>query len=224
MCNSDYHSYQGFCISVCPSGTAIHPITGNCGCDPKCSKCSNYSTCTLCANSSLWVYNGNCVISCPGASYQSSGNCFPCSTGCLNCTINTCSLCLNTSFLYNNLCYGDCNFISFQYDKSGTTCVLCPDGCDTCLGTVCTSCLSQYSYSSSTSQCTKTCILNNNCAIDAAQVLPLPGMITLVVWSAIVLILRLFQNKNFIPYSIMMISAIIEFILLLGLVSSVQSV
>lgn len=142
MCNSDYHSYQGFCISVCPSGTAIHPITGNCGCDPKCSKCSNYSTCTLCANSSLWVYNGNCVISCPGASYQSSGNCFPCSTGCLNCTINTCSLCLNTSFLYNNLCYGDCNFISFQYDKSGTTCVLCPDGCDTCLGTVCTSCLS----------------------------------------------------------------------------------
>ena len=141
----------------CPTGTAVNPSTGSCGCDTPCLTCSTYTACTNCLNSSLWVLNGGCVESCPLSTYANAGQCVPCSAGCLVCTINTCTNCVNSS-------YSDCNLISQQYDVFGTSCVLCPTGCDHCEGTNCTACLDGYSLNSTL--CIKACLLTNTCELN----------------------------------------------------------
>jgi len=127
---------------------------------------------------------------------------------------------VNGSYLYNNLCYSDCNLISQQYDNSGTTCTLCPSGCDRCSSTTCTSCLSDYTMSNS--QCIKTCLLDNSCD-TTTQVLPMPGLISLVIWIGISIIIHAVFHKNYLPYSIMILSGIIQFVLMVGLLSSLGS-
>lgn len=206
-------------MSSCPTGTAVNPSNGNCGCDTPCLTCSTYTSCTACMNSSYWVLNGACIGSCPVGTYANSGQCNSCSSGCLNCTINTCTVCVNGSYLFNNSCYSDCNLISEQYDNSGTTCVLCQSGCDRCSGGNCTSCLSDYTMSAGL--CIKTCLLSNSCNVSD-QVMPLPGLLSLVVWGGIAVIIHLIQKKNYLPYSIILLSGIIQLILILGLLSSVN--
>lgn len=161
MCSADYHRYLTLCVSDCPTGTAVNPATGDCGCDSECLTCSTYTTCTACYNTSEWVLNGGCVDSCPLSTFPNAGQCIACSAGCLNCTINTCTTCVNSSYLFNNSCYSDCNLISQQYDVFGASCVLCPTGCDYCEGTNCTACLDGFTLNSS--QCIRTCLLSNTC-------------------------------------------------------------
>jgi hypothetical protein len=111
---------------------------------------SNYAYCIVCANASQFVSSGQCLSSCPIGTFFSSSVCITCSTGCLNCTINTCLGCQPNWYLHNNVCYTDCKQISQQYDVvNNNSCVLCPTGCNTCSGTVCSSCLSSYTLSSS---------------------------------------------------------------------------
>ena len=143
-CNINYFSYLSFCVSECPYGTGNNPISRNCSCHDSCITCSNYTTCLSCSNRDYFVYNGNCIDKCPDATYLSQGVCIPCSTGCSNCTINTCNNCSGNNKLYDNSCYSDCNLLSRQFDvdSSGLYCVLCPDGCDSCSGLLCTSCIS----------------------------------------------------------------------------------
>jgi hypothetical protein len=220
MCSANYHDYLNLCVSQCPNGTAINPTNGNCGCDVTCLTCSTYATCTACLDSSLWVLNGACVSSCPSSTYANSGQCVACSSGCLNCTINTCTTCVDGNYLFNNTCYSDCNLISQQYDVFGTSCVLCPSGCDHCSGTNCTSCLDAYTLTAS--QCIKTCLISNTCDVTT-QVLPLPGLLSLVLWIGISLIIHCLYHKNYMPYSIILVSGVIQFVLMLALISSVSS-
>lgn len=143
-----------------------------------------------------------------------------CNTGCSSCSATTCYSCLSGTYLYNNLCYSDCNLISRQYDVSGSTCVLCPDGCDSCSGTTCTSCLSGYSLSSTSRQCINTCLLTNSCDYSGEQVLPLPGLISVVIWAAIVVGIKLLLHKNYLPYSLILCSAVVELVLAIAVVGS----
>lgn len=199
---------------------AVNPSNGNCGCDTPCLTCSTYTSCTACTNSSLWVLNGACISSCPVGTYANAGQCNSCSTGCINCTINTCTTCINGSYLFNNSCYSDCNLVNEQYDNFGTTCVLCQSGCDRCSSGNCTSCLSDYTMSAGL--CIKTCLLSNTCNVSE-QVMPLPGSLALVVWAGIAVIIHLIQKKNYLPYSIILLSGIIQLVLILGLLSTVNS-
>lgn len=166
-CALGYYNFSNFCLSSCPTGTAANITSRLCSCDAPCSQCQGNTTyCTACLNSSLFVSQGQCLTSCPNQTYLSGSTCISCSTACTSCSSTTCFSCLANYYLFNNLCYSDCNLISQQYDVSGTTCVLCPNGCDTCSGTVCSSCLSEYSFSSSSSQCIKTCLLSNSCDLS----------------------------------------------------------
>lgn len=223
-CAANYYSYAGACLGTCPNGTAATPSATTCGCDSKCLTCqsNNYYFCTLCANSSLFVLSGSCVSSCPNATYLSQGtSCVACSTGCASCTSNTCLSCATGWYLYNNLCYTDCKQVGLQYDISGSSCVLCPNGCSTCNNAICTSCLTSYSLSGS--QCIETCLIYKTCSQTSSQVLPLPGLISLALWVAIVLVIHFISHKNYIPYSLILFSSVVEFILILAVLSTVNS-
>jgi hypothetical protein len=172
-------------------------------------------------NTSMWVLNGGCVSACPASTYANAKKCIACTDGCISCTINTCTTCVNGSYLFNNKCYSDCNLISQQYDAVGTTsCVLCPSGCDHCDATNCTTCLDAYTLTGT--QCIKTCLLSNSCDLNS-QVMPLPGLISLVVWLGISVVIHLLYHKNYLPYSVMLLSAVIQFVLILALLSSTQT-
>lgn len=70
--------------------------------------------------------------------------------------------------------------------------------------------------------CIKTCLLSNSCSVNE-QVMPLPGFLTLVVWTGIAVIIHLIQKKNYLPYSIILLSGIIQMVLIFGLLSTVNS-
>ena len=219
VCAVGYYSYNNFCLSACPTDT-VASSNGTCTCDLPCTKCANTTTyCTACNDSAMFISQGQCLSSCPTQTYLSGSTCIACSTGCTNCSSSTCFQCIANNYLYNNLCYSDCNLIGQQYDVTGSTCVLCPDGCDTCSGTACTSCLSSYTLSSSSSQCIQTCLLTNSCSIDGEQVLPLPGLIALVVWTIIVVAIKLIIGKNYLPYSLILFSSVAEFVLVIVVLS-----
>lgn len=107
------------------------------------------------------------------------------------------------------MCVSDCNQLGQQYDRSGNSCVLCPANCDSCSGSVCSSCMSDYSLSSNS--CIQTCLLMGNCPLSASEILPLPGLIALMLWAGIVGVIKLVSHKNYLPYSIMLFSSLIQF-------------
>lgn len=78
-CSPNYHRYITQCVSRCPNGTAVNPLTGDCGCDVLCLTCSSYAVCTACLDSSQWVSNGDCISECPNSTYADSGQCVSCS-------------------------------------------------------------------------------------------------------------------------------------------------
>lgn len=220
LCALNYYNYTNYCVFTCPTDTAPSS-NGLCTCDSPCSKCQGSTTyCTACTDITLFVYTGSCVGSCPSASYLSGFTCVPCSTACISCTATTCMSCLSSYYLYNNMCYSDCNQVGQQFDNSGSTCVMCPDGCDTCTRATCFSCLAEYSLSSSTSQCVKTCLLTNSCEISASQVIPLPGFISIFVWTIIVVVIKLVLQKSYVPYSVIIGSSVIEFVLIIAALSN----
>jgi hypothetical protein len=49
--------------------------------------------------------------------------------------------------------------------------------------------------------------------------MPLPGCIALFVWCGVVVIVHLFSHKNYIPYSLILFSSIIEFVLIIIVIS-----
>lgn len=53
--------------------------------------------------------------------------------------------------------------------------------------------------------------------------MPLPGSLALVVWAGIAVIIHLIQKKNYLPYSIILLSGIIQLVLIFGLLSTVNS-
>lgn len=53
--------------------------------------------------------------------------------------------------------------------------------------------------------------------------MPLPGSLALVVWAGIAIIIHLIQKKNYLPYSIILLSGIVQLVLIFGLLSTVNS-
>ncbi len=186
--------------------------------------CSSYSYCTACLNiipnTTLWALNGNCIDKCPEGTFENNSQCSPCASGCLICTINTCTQCVNTSYLFNNKCYSDCNLVSQQYDVFGGTCVLCPNGCDSCDETVCTTCLPSFSLTGT--QCIETCQLDDSCNLGK-QVLPLPGLLTVFFWAIICGVVHFIYGKNYLPYSVVLLSGTIQLVEVIALLSSLSS-
>lgn len=217
LCNYGYYTSGGYCVSQCPTGTAAIISSQSCGCDAPCITCNSSSTyCLSCREDSLGsarlAYFGSCVSSCPSYSYLSGVQCLPCTSGCSNCTATTCFLCDSDRYAYNDKCYQDCNLISQQYDGDNSSgvlkCVLCPEGCDSCQGYACKSCLSGYSLQNET--CMLLCLVLGNCEAEVGRVLPVPGVLAVAVWVAVVVIVKLALGKAYVPYSILMFSALVE--------------
>lgn len=218
-CASSYYTYLGFCLATCPTGTAPNLATATCSCHSVCALCENSTTyCTACSDGSLFVSQGQCLTACPEQTYISGQTCVPCSTACISCSVTTCSACLANHFLFNNACYSDCNLVSQQHDQQGSTCVLCPQGCDTCSSTTCRSCLDQYTLSSE--QCLRTCLLTSSCDLAGQAVLPLPGLIAVVLWTAIAVAIRLLLKQNYLPYSLILFTAVVQFWLVIAMLAS----
>lgn len=225
QCTINYYNNSGVCQQTCPNGTAIIISTGSCGCAPTCLYCdsSNYNNCTVCLNLSLFVYNGQCIPDCPSSSYsvQTPGklSCIACASGCTNCTVDACLICTTNWFIYGTQCYSDCNLITQQYDSSGLKCVLCPSGCDSCPNGTCKTCLSDYSYLTASSSCIRTCELTSSCPLDGSNILPMPGTLAALVWLGVVVIVHIFSHKNYIPYSLVLFTSLVEFVLILAVLS-----
>lgn len=92
----------------------------------------------------------------------------------------------------------------------GNACVLCPTGCDTCADNVCYTCLEGYSKNDT--ECIKSCILTNSCAVESPVpdvVTPLPATIVFFVWICVVLIAKFFNPKLYPPYAIVFFTSAI---------------
>lgn len=214
-CAAGYANNTGVCSNSCPLGTAFIANLATCGCDTQCLTCSslNYINCTACMNASLFVYQGQCITSCPLGSYKSGMNCLICPSGCAVCTGVSCSSCESNWYIFNSSCYSNCNLIAPQYDASGNTCILCPEGCDTCSGSTCNTCIQEYTLSGST--CIKSCTLTSSCPVDTSKIVPLPACIAVFVWGMVLLLLRIVSTKNYAPYSLLTVSSVIQYIELL---------
>lgn len=145
-CASGYvtNGTAGICTNSCSAGTV--PYLGSCGCLVSCKTCSGtFNNCTSCdtANSQYRLFYANsCIGSCPTSTYENSGTCTNCPTGCSACSSATsCSSCNTTYYLYNSGCLTSCPSGTFI---SGTVCSNCTSPCTTCsnLATNCTSCTS----------------------------------------------------------------------------------
>lgn len=113
-----------------------------------CQICSNASYCLSCSNSSLFLYNGTCVLSCPILYFGSlsQGKCVPCMKLCASClNDSSCESCL-TGYLYEKQCIASCplGFVGIK-----NLCDPCSAGCLTCITTpsTCLSCVAgKYLY------------------------------------------------------------------------------
>ena len=60
-CAVNYYSYNGFCLSSCPTDTVANSANV-CTCDLPCTKCTNLTNyCTACNDSAFFVSNGQCL-------------------------------------------------------------------------------------------------------------------------------------------------------------------
>ncbi|CAG9329240.1 unnamed protein product [Blepharisma stoltei] len=137
--------YDYYCYDKCPSGTVKSGITCV-DCNSKCSECQgNSNTCISC-KSGYYLYNNNCISSCPSDTTIVVGDsCVDCSTNCLYCnvTYDSCTACPAGKVLQGTKCQASCNTGYTTTSTSSNKCIKC-EGCYECYGTTtyCTSCTS----------------------------------------------------------------------------------
>ncbi len=77
-------------------------------CPSNCDVCSNENTCTTCS-STYYLYQSQCLSSCPVTTYTFGTNCLDCSSYCDTCVdSNTCTVCTNGYYFYQSQCYVKC--------------------------------------------------------------------------------------------------------------------
>ena len=85
-CKNDLFLYQGECLDKCPEGYVANS-------SDECIKCSS-DNCKLCSITNLdmcyecqkgFLLKGTCYDICPLGYYGKNGNCYPCSSKCLEC-------------------------------------------------------------------------------------------------------------------------------------------
>jgi hypothetical protein len=144
------------CIETCPSGTFkdnstnLTKYTPVCStCILPCSTCISATNCLSCANSSLFYYNNQCIVTCPALNTianLTTMQCDLCASICLTC-INTTSTCLSCNstiapiyLAQNQTCVNSC---PAPLVVDGSNCSACVSPCSTCsvVKTNCTSCV-----------------------------------------------------------------------------------
>lgn len=113
-CLSNYlNVLTGQCVigSACPSATYPNDTSKLCdSCPTGCTVCISLANCSSC-NSAIYIfYNYQCLVSCPGGTFQLGVTCQNCSTSCLTCTgsAGNCTLVLAPSVLFSNACQASC--------------------------------------------------------------------------------------------------------------------
>lgn len=147
--------------SSCPAGT--YPSVGSAVCETcsaPCATCTGVLSCLSCSGSFLLV-NSSCLSECPTGTFAQVINnisqCSTCSNLCADCAYlaNNCTLCLNSTYLFNNQCLDPQNCPLTTYpDISTLHCSPCLSPCSTCLnGTFCLSCQGSLYLLSSAGSC-----------------------------------------------------------------------
>lgn len=146
-CNASLILYNNKCLTSCVSPLVYRPEISTCGpCDPQCKTCSNIgSNCTSCDPVSLYVYlfNSNCLQSCPDLYYENVATCALCSSLNINCDycVNQtyCEKCNLGFVFFNGQCLantpvGYVNISGFAQPCSGdcATCSTTQTNCTSC--------------------------------------------------------------------------------------------
>lgn len=71
--------------------------------------------------------------------------------------------------------------------------------------------------------CLLLCIVLGNCESEVKRVLPVPGVVVVAAWVAVVVIAKLLLGKAYVPYSILMVSSLIQIIQILVLLIVLSS-
>jgi proprotein convertase subtilisin/kexin type 5 len=97
----------------------------------------------------MYGYNGNCISSCPIATYPDITSipiCINCPQYCDTCdSTGICTSCAVNSYFspYDNLCHNPCPF-TYYADNSTKICTKCDNSCLTCFGPTSQQCYSCY--------------------------------------------------------------------------------
>ena len=130
-CSPAEFTYQGSCLTSCPSGTYEDNVAMTCeDCVSPCQNCTGPASteCSSCPNG-RFLDGTSCLISCPAGKYGNTvtNTCDSCDPECSSCTgpANTeCSSCSGLRFLEGSQCVLSCSSGSFKNTVTNTC-----DGC-----------------------------------------------------------------------------------------------
>ena len=112
-CYTGLKLHDNVCKSGCPVGTTVE-VNGIClNCDSSCATCEgSTSTCVSCTGTN-YLYNNQCLVSCPAGITIADTNlytCTNCDSNCVTCetTIFKCVTCQAGWNLYLENCYENC--------------------------------------------------------------------------------------------------------------------
>lgn len=140
--NSIVSQNTSTCVLSCP--LTAYSDNGQCiNCLSPCNQCTLNSGQTLCITciAGYYLFNGNCLLSCPSGYYQSASSltCVQCQPSCLTCNSSGCVLCSNSLYTAP-ACTGNCT-TSQYWSSSSSSCVSCYTTCATCYGGLSTQCI-----------------------------------------------------------------------------------
>ena len=149
LCVSDCNMLSTSVMSFYPTNTTCQPCSNF---DVNCVVCG-YSTtntsihCLVCQSGS-YLYQGNCVTTCPSAYYNSTNPnvCVPCTAPCINCTSAACSGCSSGWVLSSTgTCINSCPQGQEIVTSFGvSSCQPCATNCQACSNGTCTVCQQPY--------------------------------------------------------------------------------
>lgn len=132
-------AYSGSCVEVCPEKVSIQASSSCYPCISSCETCSfTIDNCLSCPQN-LYLYESQCLNSCPSGYFPINGLCYTCPNNCLFCNQTSCLLCENSYFLYSGFCIESCPLSTLIF---GSLCINCNPSCLTCGNSteICTSC------------------------------------------------------------------------------------
>jgi hypothetical protein len=116
----------------------------------------NANICLFCLQGFIY-YQGNCIFSCPSATYGNQGTCSQCPSNCLSCTdSSTCTTCAGGFKVSNSQgCIPYCLNTTILSNSTTKNCnVTCYSGCSNCYGPDSNQCLSCSTGFLQNGQCT----------------------------------------------------------------------
>jgi len=116
-------------------------------CKPPCSRClDNVGKCLKCTPNTF-LYNSECLLTCPGGYYGKEGLCLKCNSPCATChgSDDTCHSCIDGMYWLPDKysCVVSCSPEYYVFDRA---CIRCESPCKTCENSAitCKSCVQNY--------------------------------------------------------------------------------